>query len=231
MSKKINEGEQGLIFTAIILISFFVLIGPARGLIWILLPALLVGVIAALLFFIFRSMMAAKAKKAFAKTIEGKIQIDVEKCREQLIKNKTEITEIEENIKDIKSKLQDASDLNTMTKKESERIIKGFEIELKVRREKTSFYQSCLEKLQTILSNHELAKDLESKEEKLRKFQENNYDDISEMEALKTELSLDKVYIESIENLSLRMLQSNSLESAQKLQLELQEITKELRQL
>ena len=93
------------------------------------------------------------------------------------------------------------------------------------------FYQVCKTKLETLAYNHKFSKELASKQQKLSELQEDHFDDIANMESFKTDLEYNKHYMETIETLSLRMLESTSLDSAQQLHLELKEITKELKRL
>ena len=60
---------------------------------------------------------------------------------------------------------------------------------------------------------------------------ENNIEDVSDMGGVKSFLDYEKTYIETIDELSLKMLESRSVANAEVLKLELVEMTKELREL
>ncbi|MDX1666171.1 MAG: hypothetical protein R3350_03030, partial [Saprospiraceae bacterium] len=60
---------------------------------------------------------------------------------------------------------------------------------------------------------------------------EDNYEELAELEELKADVESDVFYLDTIERLSLRMLESNSLDDARGLKLELEEMTKELDEL
>ena len=100
-----------------------------------------------------------------------------------------------------------------------------------MRKAKIDFYETCQSKLETLNYNHNFSQDLVSKQKKLNELQEDHFEDIASMETFKTDLEYNKHYMETIETLSLKMLESTSLDSAQRLQLELKEITKELKRL
>jgi len=116
-------------------------------------------------------------------------------------------------------------------RQKSKRILAGFYKELELRKAKIDFYEICQSKLETLNYNHNFSLELASKQKKLNEFQEDHYEDIANMETFKTDLEYNKHYMETIETLSLKMLESTSLDSAQRLQDELKEITKELKRL
>ena len=65
----------------------------------------------------------------------------------------------------------------------------------------------------------------------LQELQENQYEELASMESLKTNLEHEVVYLRTIDQLSLRMLKSQSLQEAESLRLELIEVTNELKNL
>ena len=65
----------------------------------------------------------------------------------------------------------------------------------------------------------------------LRKLKENNYDSLADLEEVKSNLEYNQEYVETIDKLSLRMLETNDLDGAETLNLELKEMTKALREL
>ena len=158
-------------------------------------------------------------------SIEGQLQM----CRNEIAKNRKEISEINNSIFDIESTLDKNESLHVQNREESKRILAGFYRELDLRKAKLEFYELCRSKLDSLLANFEFSKKLESKQAKLNELKEAHHDDIAKMEVLRSDLEYNLRYIETIEVLSLRMLESNSLDSANQLQLELKEITKELR--
>ena len=100
-----------------------------------------------------------------------------------------------------------------------------------LRKTKIVFYQTSKQKLESLLANHLLADKLVDKQRVLQELQENQYEELASMESLKTNLEHEVVYLRTIDQLSLRMLKSQSLQEAESLRLELIEVTNELKNL
>ena len=163
--------------------------------------------------------------------IESSLERQLVQCKEQILKNKSEIRDIQRAIDELESGFDNDLELLEKNRRKSKQILAGFYKELELRKAKMDFYQVCKTKLQTLSYNHNFSKELASKQQKLSELQEDHFDDIANMETFKTDLEYNKHYMETIETLSLRMLESTSLDSAQQLHLELKEITKELKRL
>ncbi len=169
--------------------------------------------------------------KAYQKSIQGQIEGKLNNCTQELDKNKSEIETIRRNILDLEKQRSQTENISEQNKIETERLINGFQSELKLRETKISFYQTCVNKLKSILHNHLLAKELLDKESKLKKLQEDHYDDLARMEELKYDVEMDITYLDTIDNLSNQLNLSNSYEDVQRLNKELNEMTKGLNKL
>ncbi len=200
-----------LFYILIILAGFFAMLGLA--------------------FFLFNFLWNLSKKNKHDYSIEASLERQFAQSKEQIIKNKTEIKDIQHAIDDLESSLDNELELLEKNRQKSKRILAGFYRELELRKAKIDFYETCRTKLDTLNYNHNFAKELATKQKKLSELQEDHFDDIANMETFKTDLEYNKHYMETIETLSLRMLESTSLDSAQQLQLELKEITKELKRL
>ncbi|MEN0003357.1 MAG: hypothetical protein AAF798_04415 [Bacteroidota bacterium] len=169
-----------------------------------------------------------KAKDSRVKSLNA-IQQRIDYCEDQLVQLKAEVAEIKADLRDLQlQKRKNSSTLNTTNKKDTERLLAAFEGELLVRLKKQSFFETCLQKLNRLYANQELSADLAEKQERLRKLQENHYEDLAEMEALRSDMELDVFYLDTIESLSEKMLLTNSSSEAEALQLELEKMTRSL---
>lgn len=169
--------------------------------------------------------------RAYANSLEGIIQYRMELCNEQIEKNYSEIKDIRIHIRDLEFRLKQDFEINSNTREETQRVIDGFKKELALRETKLGFYRTCKKKLSSLLYNQSLAKDLIRKKERLSELQEDNYEDVAQMEMMKFDVEHDKYYADTIGELSTKMIESNNLDAAEQLQLQLVEITKELREL
>lgn len=163
--------------------------------------------------------------------MEAGIHQKLNHCQKQIAAIKKERVEIENNIASLETKLQSVLEISPSTKKESERLIQEFQNELDLRNTKLQFYESCTLKLKSLRHNFQLSKEINRKQETLKRLRESNQEDIADFEELKTALEFEQSYLNTIDELSLKMLDSNSLQDAKALQLELETITKELRDL
>lgn len=161
-------------------------------------------------------------------SMEGEILQKQRHCRQQIERLELEVQDIQLNILDLEAQLSPSFDIPNATRVETQRLITAFENEQQLRRTKISFYRTCLHKLETLLTHYRLTKKLQIQQQKLKALQERNQHEIADLEAFKSDLEYDKHYLETIDTLSLRMLDSASVDDAEYLQLELIEMTKEL---
>lgn len=230
MSKTENNTGKIVYFVlfglaAVILGQLFLRVG--RGVMFIL-PFIIVAVGVYLLADFYKRK---RKNNLWKKSISGKISRQVEYCETQIRENDHQIKTIESNIQDLRRRLQVNLEIPEKTRLQTEDLITAFQKQKDLRRTKLDFFQSAIKKLKIILHNHELQSELAEKQETLKKLQEKNYDSLANLEELKSDLAYQQTYVETIDELSLRMLETNSLDNAEELTLELKEMTKELREL
>lgn len=182
-------------------------------------------------YWIITNFRSASQEKKRENGVDGIIDRQLKLCGAELKKNRGEIREINQNIKELESSLDRSDELILENRKGRKRILAGFYRELELRKSKIEFYDVCKGKLDTLLYNHQFSKKLEEKQNRLNELREEHHEDLAIMESLRTELEYNKHYLETIEVLSLKMLESNTLDTAQSLHEELKEITRELRRL
>ncbi len=230
MSNSEYSLEKVLLAVILVLIgvfgSFIMLKTHPIGFMILLLTALVIGSI----FFLLKNRNDKKEAIRYGKTTEGRVAQRLENCKEELRIHQKEIADIRQDIFELQQSLQ-SPNLNSDTRRESERLLADFKTELNLRKTKVEFYETCQLKLTTLLDNQKLNSTLADKRKKLNQLRERNYEDLAQMEGMKSEMEDDQFYLDSIDRLSLRILESDSVNSAETLQLELREITKELRRL
>ncbi len=215
-----------VIFSLLLIMGFVF-----RQFAFIFFMAVLMATLIGSVYFIVKYWSDQKKAKAFQNSMEGSISQNLKLCEDQILKNQNEMIEIQENINELKDSLDNKMEINENTMYESEMLIRGFEKELDLRNAKLEFYNTCKEKIQILQFNQKLTEKLNSKREKLRKLQEDHFEDLANMEQLRSDMDYNKSYIDTINRLSLKMVESTSLSSAQELQDELKLISKELRDL
>jgi len=214
-----------------------VLIGSAFAFVLIRFPfpgnliALVLLFVLLLGYYLLNSYFQKKQKKEIENSFLGQMNLKREDCQQKIRQLNKELLLVDNNIEDLKIKLKSNPQASDNAVQETEKLIAGFEEEKKLRQSKIAFYDLCLTKFNQIIKNHQLTEDLKLKREKLEELKESNIDEVSDMEGMKTFIDYEKTYIETIDELSLQMLESRSIERAEALQLELVEMTKELKEL
>lgn len=228
-----KKNNNGIDIVPLIAIFFILMIMGFvfRQFAFIFFMALLLATLIGSIYFFIKYWRDQNKAKAYNSSMEGAISQNLKLCEDQILKNQKETIEIQDNINELKDSLDDKMNINESTRTESEMLINGFERELDLRKAKLDFYEICREKIKNIQFNQELTQKLAHKKEKLKRLQEEHFEDLAEMEQLKSDMDYNKTYVETINNLSLRMVESTSLTSANELHDELKLIVKELRDL
>ena len=219
-----QSNKRWLIIGIIAVIA--IMLTPFRIIFLRALPFLAVG---ALMYWFGIQLWEYVQEQRFLNSIEGSIHQKLEECDSQISAIQTEKIEIEQNIEELQTKLDNARDIANSTWKESLRLINEFRQELDLRNTKIQFYKTCIKKLKALLQNHQFAKEIAEKQENLKQLRERNQDDIADLEAFKNNIELEKNYLETLDDLSFRMLGSTSLQDAKAVQKELDVINRELR--
>lgn len=165
--------------------------------------------------------------KRYAASTEGQIEQRIAFCRTEIRKQEAEISEIEENISDLEGQLN-GSEIAPQHRQESDSLIRAFQSQLELRRSKVRFYQVVMHKLEILLHNQRLASDLEVKKKKLDQLRENNFEELAKLESLRSDVEMETLYLDTIDELSLRIQDTNTVDDAEILQKELKKMTKEL---
>lgn len=173
------------------------------------------------------SLVIYLKKRRFNKSIEGNLSGRIEKAEAEVIRLKQEISQITEEVWDLKTQLKNPQ-LNSKTWSETERLIYEFEEEIKLRNTKIDFFKTAVVKLKYLLNNYQQTKSLEAKQAQLKQLRANQYDELADLERLKANLEYDQRQLENIETLTLKMLKSSTLGAAVDLQRELIEMTEDL---
>ncbi|MEM0992711.1 MAG: hypothetical protein AAGI49_06720 [Bacteroidota bacterium] len=189
------------------------------------------------LLFIFLIVVALYLKQLWQEKQAEEILDETEKSileklnysKNQIEKIQQEQQKIQADIENIQAELNNEAAISPNIRRESERLLNEFEQENNLRKTKLSFYESCIIELEKLLNNYRLSKALEQKQANLKQLRENNLEDIADLEAFKTAIEFESRYLATIDELSLKMLDSHSLQDAQSLRLELEKITDELK--
>ncbi|MEM1327440.1 MAG: sortase B protein-sorting domain-containing protein [Bacteroidota bacterium] len=185
----------------------------------------------AVFYFLRQLLLDRQKQKAKNNTIAPHIETKLQHCRTELNRVKTEKTEIENSIDALEQQLRQTDTVSPSMRVDSERLIKSYQQELAMRYTKIAFYETCIEKLNALLHNLKLSETIADKQERLKQLQEKNEEDIVSFEELKTAIDFEQNYLNGINDLSAKMLESRSLQDAQAIQSELEALTRELRDL
>ena len=168
----------------------------------------------------------SRDQERYRKSPEGRAEYRINDCKLEIGKIKQEIRQIEKDIQDLENSLSEA-DLD-QHKEKSKALIKGFRKEIEIRQAKIKFLESAINRMEQLLQRYRLKISIQSKEDKLKKLQENHFEDIAQLENLKSDVELDVFLLDDIEELQLKTLQSTSIQNIETLQQELESMTKDL---
>ena len=193
--------------------------------------ALFILIVALAGYYYYNEYLDNKAKTMYENSLIGQMNEKRLDCQLKISQFQKEIKLIQGNIDDLQEKLNANPQASPEAVTETKKLMTGFQEEKKLRQSKISFYELALNKFNQIIKNHHFTEDLKLKREKLEALMENNIEEVADMEGVKSFLDYEKTYIETIDELSLKMLESRSVANAEVLKLELVEMTKELREL
>ncbi len=221
--------ERKLLYIVLAVVGVLVLMRiPVFGRILLFYAALaLVGALIYGLVFWVRKWRRNAAEKAFQRTREGRIRQKAQECHRLMERNQAEMKEIKNNLDELEEQLA-LPDISAKQREETLELKNAFHSEWDLRQAKAQFFDSCSRKLAQLEQHFRLERELASKKDSLRRLQEKQYEELADYEGIKSELELNVYYLETIDELSTRMISSTSVSDAQHLQLELEEMTRDL---
>lgn len=169
-----------------------------------------------------------RRKRQMEETTEGRAQLKIDFCKSEIEKNKIEMARIHQSIDELRGHVKAGSGLAPKKREEAVRLIREFEAEMELRKAKVVFFETALRKLENMLRSIQLSQTIEAKEEELKRLKEARYDDLASMEELRSDVEVENLYLDTIDQLSLQLGSSTSLENALNLQKELEEMTRGL---
>ncbi len=216
-----------LLFGGLLLLSMRFLV----ALRFLLIPLLAIAAVATLGYLLWKYFHNKRQEKAFRESVEGIIATNQEHCGQQIAYYTAQMEDIEASIQELEEKLNTGTALSAHIIAETKQLISSFQAEWKLQASKRAFFETCSRKLEQLQQQHRLRQELDLKKEQLRSMQERNYDDLASMEELRTNVEMEALQLDTIENLSQRILQSNSYNDAERLRAELNEMTRSLDEL
>jgi hypothetical protein len=210
---------------AIVLLLLTRLLPIFRFFLVIILVAASVGLIGGGIWYF---VVKRRRDRAYATSTEGQIARRIAFCEVEMQRQEEEIEEIQENIEELEAQLASGNEIAPQNQRESESLIRAFRSQLELRRSKIAFYEACTRKLEALLHNHRLTSDLEDKKKRLERFRENNFEELAKLESLRSDLEMETLYLDTIDRLSSRIQDTNTVDDAEILQKELDKMMKEI---
>ncbi|HMQ63967.1 MAG TPA: hypothetical protein PKE06_25000 [Flavilitoribacter sp.] len=210
----------------------WLLIGiPALWLIIRLFPLMrffmLILIFIALVLLVWTIVRQVRKQRTFEKSPSGQIVRRIQYCVRQVEKNEQELKDAQKQIEELQTELR-KRETSPGQRKETEKLIAAFQDEVRLREAKISFFDSAIRKLEDLAHHHHLSAAIEEKKQKLRKMRESHFDEIAEMEELRSEVETDTLVLKTIEELSERMFASVDAGHAESILSELDKMTREI---
>ncbi len=219
----INPWRIVLIIVGVILLLRFA--GPLR---FLILTLVVLGGVGFLGYLVYEFVQQQRSESKYRGSLPAGVAARLQQANDQITLQEQELRRIRKTLRELRKEGRDTEGLNVKNRTDVQYLIREFEAELRLRQAKISFYRTAEQKLQQLLRNHQLSMTLAEKEEELRRLKEHRYDDLAEMEELRSDVELETLYLDTIDELSLKIDDNLSLEHVEHLQKQLEEMTRGL---
>jgi septal ring factor EnvC (AmiA/AmiB activator) len=196
---------------------------------WLLPVVLLVAGLSMLLLTVVNRWRGTLKERKIRRSPAGQVAQQIEECQQRVEKNAVELEEIRQHLADLSRNLKYGESDNAKARQEAQQLLEAFQRELGIREAKSVFFATCLEKLERLQRHHQLTRLLAEKRKRLEILRESEYQDIAELETIKSAIELEQDHLDTIDSLYRQALISNSAESLAVLQKSLEQMTEELR--
>ena len=212
-----------LVAGAVIVSRFLLLLRP-----FVFVSLLVLGMLAWLGYRLYERRRERREAEAFATSVQGIIQRRLRECETGIAANSAEIQEITSTVKELERELLELDGASEEKVRETRRLIEAFQAEKKLREAKLAFLQTALQRLHILEHNYRLSATIVEKQEQLKRLQAKNYEDLANLEELRSNIEYDRAYLETLDELSTRMIGSQSINDVRALRRELDTMTREL---
>lgn len=224
----LNKNEKLLWIGVVAIVATFFLMRFFPFLRFVLIALLLLVALGFSIMGLITFIQKKQKDREFKRTTVGQVRNRIEYCRNQIQKNKNELEQIRQDIRELERDLDAGIEIAPQHKREGESLIEGFRSEFKLRQTKIGFFEACVQKLEVLIHNHNIAQQLVEKKKALEQLKENHYEELAAMEELRTQVEMDTHYLNTIRELSTQMFLSQTVDDALLLKLELEKMTSEL---
>jgi chromosome segregation ATPase len=152
----------------------------------------------------------------------------INQCNTSIHQLKKELRDIDKSLEELYQEISQPEKLPKATVAKTKALIDSFKKEKELRLAKIRFYQSCREKLEMLYRNHDLTLSLKSKMDQLKQLKESHYEELAEMESMRSDLSYQQGFFETFDQLSLRVLNTESISDTELLHKELEKMVDEI---
>ncbi|RMG76662.1 MAG: hypothetical protein D6714_20995 [Bacteroidetes bacterium] len=198
---------------------------------WLIVSAFIISVVIFGLYFLWNLWREKEKRKAWEASTEGILSRRIEHCQREIKRNQSELETLDRDIADLQAQMTAPFNIDPVAKAESERLIRAFQQEKQIRAAKLAFFHSALNKLQDLLENHRLREKIVEKRTQLKALREHHFEDIADLENFKSDLEYDRIYLETIGDLTNRIIHSEGLKDVESLKLEMEKLAEEMRRI
>lgn len=191
---------------------------------------LLIALSGGLLVWIVSQSVINRKRRAEERTPAGRIRKKIADIRTKRGKLLDELKDVQKDIEQLRAKVSSGKNVVESTRRDSKELLRGFRQQRDIRMAKLNFYRTSLDRLEGLLSNYELTQAIRKGRKRLRELESGQEESIADFEALSWDIRQDQLYLDTVEELEARLHLSDSPQSAQLIQEELEEMTRELDQ-
>lgn len=214
--------------------ELWIKIGLGAAIVFLLLrifPALWGGLLPGLLIYILISWLmgrssAPKSPPRSDDQLTRAIEEKIVECERKATEFRKQAETIKQQETELRDRLQRASEAGEPDRERAEKLLLDFGEEIRLRLAKAIFFQNSTQRLQQMLENRRLQRQLEKSEKQLEDWQSKNPLEVADLESMRERIRLDEAHLETIESLGQRVYASPDLTTTQQLTEEVLELGK-----
>ena len=222
--EKRNDKLVYLLLSLLLVLLFIRLLPVLRYGIFVFLGLSLIGIPG---YWALQRWKQRQREERWAKTVEGRAFMQLERMERLSAKNKAELQRINQSIQDITARRGDK--LSESNQQELNRLLAEYQQERALRLTKNAFFDASQERLSSMLKNQELAEELARKKAELEAMREAQFEEMAELENIQYDLETDVFYLDAIDELSEKLSLHTTSTAAKTLKAELEKMTEKLK--
>ena len=185
---------------------------------------LLLAAVGTFVYLLIRSLRDGHQRRRRLHSVEGQIERRMKYCNEQIQRQEQEVAAIRKSMEQLRESLGQTTHPLPEIRRETERVLADFQREHDLRQAKMQFFRECHDKLDNLLHQHLLHRELEQKKRQLDRLRQPQYDELTDLEQLRWDVENEETYLQNIIDLSQRAATADTVDHTAQLREELEQM-------